>query len=307
MKPETKTYYRDAVLRALQLIFERLDQPLDLAALSREVAISQFHFHRIFRGMLAETPAQLHRRLRLERAAWALISQDCGILEVALCAGYETHESFTRAFGAYYGFAPSELKQRQLGCASDVGLICLESRCGIHVIKGRLICPDDPFVNEELKMQVQVEQLEAMALACVQHVGPYPQIGHAFRALGELAGPHGLFGPQTKMLALFHDDPDAVESEALRSDAAISLASSAVALPEGLSAKQLEGGLYASALYKGSYEGLGQAWGELMGQWLPKSGYKARASECFEVYENSPEEVSPQDLLTRLYVPITAL
>src|SRR5688500_7987224 len=103
VKPDTKSFYEQAVQRTAERIMRGLDEALDLEALAREAALSPFHFHRVFRGMVGETPLELHRRLRMERAAWSLIDGDGPITTIAFDAGYETHETFTRAFRTMYG------------------------------------------------------------------------------------------------------------------------------------------------------------------------------------------------------------
>ena len=46
----------------------------------------------------------------------------------------------------------------------------------------------------------------------------------------------------------------------------------------------------------GPYEKLGASYTKLLGQWLPRSGRRLRATPCFEVYLNSPESTAPGDL-----------
>jgi len=62
--------YEEAVSRAVSYVASQLDEALDLVRLARGAALSPFHFHRVFRGMVGETPLELHRGLRMERAAW---------------------------------------------------------------------------------------------------------------------------------------------------------------------------------------------------------------------------------------------
>ena len=111
MKKETQSFYEAAVELTVVRITQTLDQALDLAALARNAALSPFHFHRVFRGMLAETPLEMHRRLRLERAAGQLLGKDVPVTTIAFDAGYETHEAFTRAFRQAYGTSPSAFRQ----------------------------------------------------------------------------------------------------------------------------------------------------------------------------------------------------
>src|SRR5262249_45627070 len=96
MKPATYSFYTQAVQRVIEHIVARLDEALDLESLSSEACLSPFHFHRVFRGMVGETPLELIRRLRMERAAWQLTHTDCSVTEAAFDAGYETHREQPR-------------------------------------------------------------------------------------------------------------------------------------------------------------------------------------------------------------------
>src|SRR6476659_10265707 len=113
MKPDTRTFYEQAVQRAIEHIVRSLDEALDLETLAEQACLSPFHFHRVFRGMVGETPLELVRRLRLERAAWRLLHSDAPVTAIAFDAGYETHEAFTRAFRASYADSPSGFRRRK--------------------------------------------------------------------------------------------------------------------------------------------------------------------------------------------------
>ena len=104
MKTSTAADYHERILRTLAHIQAHLDDALDLDGLARVACFSPYHFHRVFRGLVGE-PVQEHvRRLRLERAAQRLKLQDEAVTSVALNAGYESHEAFTRALvGATWG------------------------------------------------------------------------------------------------------------------------------------------------------------------------------------------------------------
>ena len=54
-----------------------------------------------------ETPGTHQRRLRLDHAAWLLLTSRATVLDVALETGFENHETFTRAFRTRFGVTPS--------------------------------------------------------------------------------------------------------------------------------------------------------------------------------------------------------
>ena len=83
-------------------------------------------------------------------------------------------------------------------------------------------------------MDVQIKPMPELRVGAVRHAGPYDQIPVAFGRLGAIAGPAGLFAqPDAEMIAIYHDDPDAVPQDQLKSDAAIAVPEK-VPLPRGL-------------------------------------------------------------------------
>lgn len=282
-----------------------LDEALDLEALARAAALSPLHFHHVFRGMVGETPLELHRRLRLERAAAQLTSTDAAVSTVAFDAGYETHESFTRAFRRAYAMAPSELRTRaneaRAGCARPPQ-IELAARCGLHHAT-----PHWNLVVGETAMNATIETMPEMKVASVHHVGPYMQIGEAFARLHPLAEKAGLTKlPGCMMVAIYHDDPEAKPAADLQADAGLVVPADAK-LPAGLAPVTIPAGTYAKAIHRGPYEKLGDAWAQLMGQWVPQHGHRiSDGGVSFEVYRNTPQDTDQKDLITEIYVPITA-
>jgi AraC family transcriptional regulator len=315
VKAETRSYYETLVGRAVEQILSELDQALDLSLLAKTAALSPLHFHRIFRGVVGETPLELHRRLRLERAAHELATSDAPVTRLAFEAGYETHESFTRAFGEHYGCSPSAFRESAsasananpapAGCARPPQ-VELAAPSRIHFQQGEVPAPG--FVMTRLKqgesiMQVDIKQLSEMRVAALRHVGAYNRISEAFERLGGIAGPAGIIGPNSKMVALYHDDPEATPVDQLRSDAAITV-SNHTPLPSGLTEIRIPAGRYACTTYVGPYSGLGDAWSQFMGGWLPKSEHRLGDGPTFEIYVNDPRDTPAAELRTEIYLPI---
>lgn len=95
------------VEKTLWYIESHLQSELSLEDLARAARVSPHHLVRAF-GVLTGYPVMRYVRLRrLTRAADRLLTTDTGILEIALEAGYGSHEAFTRAFSAQFGVAPA--------------------------------------------------------------------------------------------------------------------------------------------------------------------------------------------------------
>jgi AraC family transcriptional regulator len=306
MKPDTRSFYAQAVQRAVEQVVTELDQALDLQALARGAALSPFHFHRVFRGAVGETPLELQRRLRMERAAWSLAQEDGPVTAIAFAAGYETHESFTRAFRSYYHCSPSEFRQNAgpagQGCARPFQSE-LPARSGIHFQLHRTEAITVHFIGGELVMDVEIKDMQALRVATLRHIGPYNRISEAFARLGDIAGAAHLFQAAPTMLALYHDDPETTPAAELRSDAAVVISPEAK-VPPGLGEQTLPAGRYACTTHVGPYEEIGDMWARFMGEWLPRSGHRMSDGVPYEIYRNTPAQVPKEELRTELYIPL---
>jgi AraC family transcriptional regulator len=73
---------------------------------------SRFHFDRLIKSVGGEPPQALRRRILLERAAYRMITTKAPLLDIAVEAGYSSHEAFTRAFSRAYDATPREWRAK---------------------------------------------------------------------------------------------------------------------------------------------------------------------------------------------------
>jgi AraC family transcriptional regulator len=298
MKAATRSFYVLAVQRTIDELAAHLDDAVSLQDLADRAGLSPFHFHRVFRGMVGETPLELLRRLRLERAAWQLAKTDRAVVEIAFDAGFETHEAFSRAFRDSYGSSPSGFRDRR------TRRIDLAASSGVHYSPAGAPPAFIPRDSGGTVMLVDVVTQPTLRVAAVPHRGPYGQIAEAFGRLGAIAGPAGWFAlPGLAMVAIYHDDPESVAPDDLRSDAGL-VVPAEIDLPHTVVERTLPAGRYARTEHAGPYDRLGDTWTRFMGEWLPASGHRIRAGVSYECYKNTPMETPPDALRTDLYVPI---
>ncbi|MBX3434878.1 MAG: AraC family transcriptional regulator [Pirellulales bacterium] len=296
MRSETQDDYHARMLRVLVCIQERLDEPLSLEELAREACFSPFHFHRLFRAMVGESVKEYVRRLRLERAAFRLATTDRAIVSIALDAGYETHESFTRAFRGLLGVAPSEYRKRvaaeRLTVVSEPSVLPPWERKHFS----------NAFARDEI-VEVRLEKRNPMRVAFVRHVGPYQECGYAWEKLCAFAGPQGWLGPGVETIGVCHDDPDVTPTDKLRYDACLPAPADFDGAGE-IGVQEIAGGEYAVTTHRGPYSNLAHTYQRLFHQWLPQSRRELRSSPCLEIYRNDPATTPPEQLATDIYVPL---
>src|SRR5689334_3934327 len=83
-----------------------------LSSLATRAGRSASHVHKSFKAFAGETPKRLAQRVRLERAATELATSRSTILAIALAAGFESHEVFSRAFRRQFGVTPRLFRTR---------------------------------------------------------------------------------------------------------------------------------------------------------------------------------------------------
>lgn len=104
---------RDArrITRALRRIEAESGQPLSLAQLASEAAMSRYHFLRMFKAMVGMTPHQFLLRTRLQRAALMLRRSERPVTEIVYEAGFSDLSTFNRQFRRAIGVSPSAYRR----------------------------------------------------------------------------------------------------------------------------------------------------------------------------------------------------
>jgi AraC-like DNA-binding protein/mannose-6-phosphate isomerase-like protein (cupin superfamily) len=102
-----------AAWRAIEIVEEgmlRRELPT-VAALAREVGLSESHFCREFRKALGRTPKDYLQVRRIQHACKLLLNPDQTITEVAMELGFATGAHFCSAFRKYRGVSPREYRK----------------------------------------------------------------------------------------------------------------------------------------------------------------------------------------------------
>lgn len=103
--------YAAGLQKALEYIERHLADEIDVSEIARQAACSPFYFQRIFGLLCGMTLGEYIRNRRLAIAGSELRNADCKVIEVALKYGYDSPESFTRAFTKFHGITPSAAKK----------------------------------------------------------------------------------------------------------------------------------------------------------------------------------------------------
>lgn len=96
--------------RVIEYMSCHFGEPLTLEQLAAEACISKFHFVRLFRERVGQSPHRYLAELRLDAAQRMLVSSELAIAEIAAECGYSTATHFSTAFARRFGMSPTSFR-----------------------------------------------------------------------------------------------------------------------------------------------------------------------------------------------------
>lgn len=109
--------WSDGLQSAIEYIEEHLTEEMNIRDISACAYVSEFHFQRIFSVLCGITVGEYIRCRRLSLAAQEL-TRGAKVIDTALKYGYDSPDSFARAFARFHGVAPSAAKGENVSLRS---------------------------------------------------------------------------------------------------------------------------------------------------------------------------------------------
>lgn len=277
--------YERQLKKVIEFIGQHLDDTLTLTELSAIACFSKYHFHRLFTSYTGLSLQQYIRWLRLKRAAHQMIvEKEKSIIEIAINAGFESHESFTRAFKQSCGVTPSEFRAESSWHAWEKPPYCLPKQ-------------------GKITMNVVIKDIKAKRLAVMEHRGDPRKVGDSVNKLINWAKSQKInLKPKAgEAFGYAYDDPETTLPSDFRFDLGITVPEH-LKLEGDIVEKRLPAGRYAIALHKGSRTDIGDTVYGLYRDWLPQSNEELGNLPCIFCYYNFDHEVAETELLTECWL-----
>ncbi|MGD6846808.1 GyrI-like domain-containing protein [Rossellomorea aquimaris] len=103
---------RNQIDKVVEYINQHLSEDLSLEQLAKVSTYSPYHFQRLFKGLIGETPAGYVKRMRLENAAHMLIYEpQLPITQIAFICGFSSLSYFTYSFNTYFKANPKSWRE----------------------------------------------------------------------------------------------------------------------------------------------------------------------------------------------------
>ena len=276
------TDYLTRINCAIDLVVRDLAQPLSLHAVSEASGFSPFHFHRIFKALMGETPNQFVKRLRLERSLYLMShAPHLALTEVALHCGFSSSSDFSRSFKQHFGQAPQRL---DLGAFRDTRRADFERLLNAQCASSELQVVDGGANPDGF--EAHLRDLPARSVAYVRVFDPYREgaAQAAFERLLAWAEQRGLANGQ--WLGYMWDEPEVVALANCRYDVALVVDDF---VPEGdIGCYTFPAMRVAEVDVRGDIHLEVRALDWLYKSWLPHSGYMPDDHPAFEAWIGRP-------------------
>ena len=111
IKERQKMDWITGISRAIDYVEDHITEPVDYEEAAKCAYSSSFHFQRVFSVVCGLTLGEYVRFRRLAIAGRELAAENAKVVDIAMKYGYDTPESFSRAFTRFHGCTPTQAKK----------------------------------------------------------------------------------------------------------------------------------------------------------------------------------------------------
>lgn len=279
--------YAARLNRVFDYIDKNLGEALTVELLSQVANFSKYHFHRQFSEYTGINVFRYIQLMRLKRASYRLAFNKLEkITDIALDAGFENPESFSRAFKNTFGYTPSEFR-------------------GNPAWKPWNERYQFPIRERKQSMEVKIVEFGETKVAVLEHRGAPVLVNNSAGIFIEWRKASGLSPVKSsKTFGIAYDNPDTMDPEQFRFDICGSVSEDVPDNPQGVVNKVIPRGRCAVIRHHGSHDRIGECAYYLYRDWLPESGEELRDFPLYFHYLNLLPETPEHELVTDIYLPL---
>jgi len=275
--------------KSIDFVEQHLYNKISVHEIAAASHYSTYHFSRIFKTLVGDTPKEYLRKRRLTVAAKRLLDEDLGILELAIDCQFDSQEAFTRAFKDLFNITPAQYRKQ-----NDPFRLLYKDQFSPHMLH---------FLQNELSMEPQIITQPTMKL-----VGIASQYDDADISLCHLWSAFQPYRDNIKnrmsddsfgIYESYEEDSSGVNFSYICCAAVESFDD----IPEGMTARELPEQLYAKFIHKGPISNLDKTLKYIWGSWLPKSNFEYEEKPDFELYHAGYNVMDAQSEIA-LHIPI---
>ncbi len=275
--------------KSIDFVEQHLYDKISVHEVAAASHYSTYHFSRIFKALVGDTPKEYLRKRRLTVAAKRLLSEDIGILALALDCQFDSQEAFTRAFKDLFNITPAQYRKQ-----NDPFRLLYKDQFSPNMLH---------FLQNELSMEPQIITRPAIKL-----IGIANQYDNADLSLPRL---WSAFKPYKNSIKnRTSDNSFGIYESYIEQGEEVSFSYVCCAavenfdfIPRGMTTRELPEQLYAKFIHKGPISSLDKTLKYIWGSWLPKSNFDYVEKPDFELYPPNYNLMAPSSEMA-LHIPI---
>jgi AraC family transcriptional regulator len=289
--------YIERIQATLDYMEVNLERPITMSELARVACFSVFHFHRVFVLMVGDTAADYLRNRRLAKAADALLKTEQRVLDIALEHGFQSHETFARAFKRQFELTPLEYRRRKISLALQP-FVKLSRAPRLH--EGGIVMTPSLVTKSAFKLIGYAVETNANEGKNLTDIPAFWQ-----RYMRERWGENvpNKLRPDVEMGVCMNFQPETGDFTYMIGYEAESFDN----VPEGMACYTVPEATYAVFTTPKASEpefssSIQQTWAQAFQEWFPTSGYEHAGTSEFEWYDKRCW--SDTDKQMDIYIPI---
>ncbi|GAB6409166.1 AraC family transcriptional regulator [Bacillus cereus] len=278
---------------AMQYIEDNLTHEIDFKEVAKIAYCSEYHFKRMFSFLAGISLSEYIRCRRLTLAAFELKNSGAKVIDVAIKYGYNSPDSFSRAFQNLHGITPSEARSSSHSLKAYSPMTFQLSIQGGHEMNYR-IEEKDSFQIIGITKRVPIvfngvnEEIASMWKSL------NPESIQALKSLSNME-PNGIISASTNF-------SEGRMEEKGELDHYIGVASTKTC-PEQFAQLEVAASTWAVFEAVGPFpETLQNVWGRIYSEWFPSSNYELAKGP--EILWNEQKDVSSPNFKSEIWIPV---
>jgi AraC family transcriptional regulator len=283
MKKQTHQRRTKTANDIMYYIYKYIDTDINLDMLSRDLHISKFHMHRIFKDEFGKNIYESIKSIRLQKASNLLITNKYStITDIASMCGYSSQSSFIRAFRQRFNMTPKQWKN---------GGFKEYSKNILRI-----------YNKKTFDITPEIVKMPEMKGYYIRHTG----YGRSIKQTWQKLYTWTLFNDikDFSQIGLHHDNPIITPLDECHYIAAIVLKDNRQIKESTLPTFIIPEGIYAKFHLEGVYGDVLEFIRWVYHSWLVKSGYETTTSPSYTIYNKNHFLSSDEKFDLEFYLPI---
>ena len=279
--------------KALDYIEDNITEEINYEEVSRIALCSEYHFKRMFSYLAGISLSEYIRRRRMTLAVQDLLNSDVRIIDIAIKYGYNSADSFSRAFQLLHGILPSEARhsntllkaypkmtfQLSIRGGSEMIYRIVEKEAFRMVGLKKRVPMIFKGINPEIaKMAAQLTMENILKLKSMSNIEPQGIVSASINFSEERMAEKGELDHYLGVLTTNRDY-------------------------EGFEVLEVEAGTWAVFESVGPFpETLQDVWGRIYSEWFPSSGYETVLGP--EILWRESQDMQNPNYRSEIWIPV---